>query len=84
MALIGLDKSSDIELWEYARANEFIIVTKDSDFEELSIKLGSPPKVIWIKSGNVNNDFILKVLTDNREHIKNLLSHSEVSCIEIY
>ena len=29
---IGLRASPDIDVWEYAARNEFVIVTKDSDF----------------------------------------------------
>ena len=32
VALLGMDKSTDIEIWDYAKENNFIIVTKDSDF----------------------------------------------------
>jgi len=40
-------------VWQYAKDNNFIIVTKDSDFYDLSLVQGSPPKVIWLQSGNV-------------------------------
>jgi len=49
---LGLGTSSDRDVWEYARLNAFIIVTKDADFSELSVLLGTPPKVIWIRRGN--------------------------------
>ncbi len=42
----------DSGIWDYARANEFIIVTKDTDYRILSNRLGTPPKVILITSGN--------------------------------
>ncbi len=84
VALIELDKVFDIYIWEYAKDNEFIIVTKDSDFEELSILYGSPPKVIWIKLGNVSNKVILEALIDNRELIRETLNNSDINCLEIY
>jgi len=42
----------DETVWEYARQNGFDLVTKDSDFSELSVLRGSPPKVIWLRIGN--------------------------------
>ncbi len=39
----------DREIWEFARAGGFIIVTADADFYELSAALGPPPKVIWLR-----------------------------------
>ena len=36
-------------MWEYAKANDFSIVTADADFYELATALGPPPKVIWLR-----------------------------------
>ena len=48
----GLDCSSDDEIWEYARLNGFAIVSKDADYNNLSVIRGSPPKVVWLLLGN--------------------------------
>jgi predicted nuclease of predicted toxin-antitoxin system len=48
----GLDRASDDQVWEHARLNGFAIVTKDEDFNNLSVVRGSPPKVIWLQLGN--------------------------------
>lgn len=48
----------DEEIWEYARDNNLIIITKDKDFRLKQIMFGSPPKIIHIKFGNLKfNDF---------------------------
>ncbi len=44
---LGLENSSDIEIFEFAKRNEFAIVTFDSDFCDLNIIKGYPPKIIW-------------------------------------
>jgi predicted nuclease of predicted toxin-antitoxin system len=49
---VGLDCATDDEVWEYSRMNEFAIVSKDEDYNNLSILLGTPPKVIWVQLGN--------------------------------
>jgi predicted nuclease of predicted toxin-antitoxin system len=49
---IGLDKAVDKDVWEYAKQNDFVIVSKDNDFQQLSLLYGSPPKVIWLRVGN--------------------------------
>ena len=49
---LGLDQSSALEVWNYAKKESFAIVTKDSDFGDLSLLLGFPPKVVWIRRGN--------------------------------
>ena len=43
---LGLDTAEDSIIWQYARENNFIVVTKDADFSELISIRGFPPKVI--------------------------------------
>lgn len=45
---IGLGQADDRVLWKYANQNDFTVVTRDSDFSELNVLRGFPPKVIWI------------------------------------
>jgi predicted nuclease of predicted toxin-antitoxin system len=44
----ALIRTPDIQIWEYAKAHAFAIITADADFYELSTTLGPPPKVIWL------------------------------------
>lgn len=39
----------DREIWEFAKARDFVIVTTDSDFYELATTVGPPPKVVWLR-----------------------------------
>jgi predicted nuclease of predicted toxin-antitoxin system len=48
----GLGSASDDVIWDYARVNGFALVTKDADYNDLSVLRGSPPKVIWLLVGN--------------------------------
>lgn len=59
----GLRGASDSEVWEYARENGFVIVSKDSDFSQRSSLYGGPPKVVWLRIGNCTTaraDFVLR------------------------
>ncbi|CAN5334724.1 hypothetical protein BH20ACI1_BH20ACI1_03450 [soil metagenome] len=47
------DEWSDSEIWNYAKANNLTIVTKDANFSHRSMVSSSPPKVIHIKIGNL-------------------------------
>lgn len=49
---IGMRGSPDPRIWDYARENDFIIVTKDNDYRALNRNLGHPPKVVLITLGN--------------------------------
>ena len=79
-----METATDDEIWEHAKNNNFVIVTKDSDFEELSLIKGTPPQIIWIKTGNTDNKTILNILTDNKTKIEELLNTPDISCIELY
>lgn len=48
----GLDCVDDDQIWQHAQLNGFVIVTKDADFNNLSVVRGNPPKVIWLILGN--------------------------------
>lgn len=49
---LGMRDATDTVIWEYAKANGFVIVSKDSDFQARSLLYGHPPKVIWLRVGN--------------------------------
>jgi predicted nuclease of predicted toxin-antitoxin system len=50
VALEGLRGTGDAAVWEFAKANGFVIVTADADFYEMVTTYGPPPKVIWLRS----------------------------------
>jgi predicted nuclease of predicted toxin-antitoxin system len=56
-------------IWEYAKTNEFIIVSKDADFHQRSILYGHPPKFIYLRVGNSPTSRITQILRDNVETI---------------
>jgi predicted nuclease of predicted toxin-antitoxin system len=58
----GLDCADDDQVWEHARLNGFAIVTKDADYNSLSVLRGSPPKVIWLLLGNCTTSQVEVVL----------------------
>jgi predicted nuclease of predicted toxin-antitoxin system len=46
---VGLDRADDMAVWDFARRQNLVIVTKDADFQERSLIAGAPPKVVWIR-----------------------------------
>ncbi|HKC63513.1 MAG TPA: DUF5615 family PIN-like protein [Pyrinomonadaceae bacterium] len=69
---LGLDRVSDKEVWEYARREGFLIVTKDADFSDLCMMLGFPPKVVWIRRGNCSTADIEMILRQHYSDIEAL------------
>jgi predicted nuclease of predicted toxin-antitoxin system len=54
---------SDTELWEYARKNELVIVSKDADFSARIIIQRPPPWVVHLRFGNLRLKDFHSVLT---------------------
>lgn len=82
----GLKNSEDFDIWDYAKTNNFSIVTFDSDFYDISLINGHPPKIIWIRTGNLTTDEIAKLLILRKAVIDKFLydeDYKELSCIEI-
>jgi predicted nuclease of predicted toxin-antitoxin system len=57
-----LDAVDDTIVWEFAKANGYTIVSKDSDFRQLSFLYGPPPKTIWRRIGNAPTATVAAVL----------------------
>jgi predicted nuclease of predicted toxin-antitoxin system len=58
---VGLHSQSDAAIWEFARDNDFVIVSKDDDFRQLALLRGAPPKVIWVSIGNAGTEEVLSL-----------------------
>ncbi len=80
---IGLGGGSDDEVWRYAKANDFMLVSKDSDFYEKSMLYGHPPKVIWIRRGNCTNRQIQLLLRNKAGLIVEFSQNPDISFIGI-
>lgn len=62
-------KASDHTIWHYAKAGGYCIISKDSDYYQLSILHGCPPKVIWLRVGNCSTTRIEQLLEQHRAAI---------------
>ena len=65
----GLDRATDEAVWSFAQKNGFVIVTKDSGFQERSQVTNSPPCVVWIRRGNCSTTQIEAMLRNHAEQI---------------
>lgn len=66
---LALTNTDDGIIWEYAKANGFVIVSKDSDFHQRSLLYGHPPKFIYLQVGNCPTSKIVQILRDNFDTI---------------
>jgi len=79
----GLINMPDKAIWDFAKENNFTIVTQDSDFNDLNSLYGFPPKIIWIRTGNLTTKAIFEILNDHLEELEPFAENPEFGCIEI-
>jgi predicted nuclease of predicted toxin-antitoxin system len=79
-----LAEKTDTEIWQFAKANDFCIVTQDADFAERSRLYGSPPKVVWLRCGNAPTSQVESLIRSGVEAIQELLNNPNLHCLELY
>ena len=82
----GLSDHEDSEIWQYAKNNDYVIVTFDSDYYDISIINGHPPKIIWIRTGNLTTNEIAQLMIHNEKAINSFLNNPEfmdIACLEL-
>jgi predicted nuclease of predicted toxin-antitoxin system len=79
-----LQDRTDTEIWEFAKVNDFCIVTQDVDFAERSRLYGFPPKVVWLRCGNTRTKQVEALLRSGASAIQELLSNPDFHCLELY
>lgn len=62
---MGLRDAPDITIFQAAKHDGIVVVTKDRDFVELVQRLGTPPQILWLTCGNMTN-----------KHLQHLLEHT--------
>src|SRR5438093_1577405 len=58
---VGLRDASDVQIFEASKQADVVLVTKDSDFSHLIERLGSPPRIIWLRCGNTSNERLRQI-----------------------
>ncbi len=74
---LGLRDAEDKEIFEAARRENAIVMTKDSDFVLFLDRLGAPPQVIWVTCGNTSNARLKDILTKTLPKALELLKSGE-------
>lgn len=74
---VGLRNAEDLEIFETAKAQDVIVMTKDSDFVNLVDRLGVPPQIIWLTCGNTSNARLREILSTTLPKALELLRAGE-------
>lgn len=82
-SLTGLDRATDSAVWLYAQAHDYVIVTKDADFNDVSVLRGFPPKVIWIRLGNCTTNDLENALRRGHADVVDFMNDPTVGVLEL-
>ena len=66
----GMDRADDVVVWEHAKREGFMILSKDSDFQQRSLLYGAPPQCIWLRIGNCSTTEIAKLIRKHAADIR--------------
>nr|WP_262510743.1 DUF5615 family PIN-like protein [Algoriphagus yeomjeoni] len=78
-----MENFSDKEIWEYAKRENFIIVTFDADFYHFSIVRQHLPKIIWIRSISQSTNVIEALFRKHLLDIQFFNEDATLSCLEL-
>ena len=73
---------SDSQLWQEAIKRSCVLVTKDTDFFERILLHGSPPKVIWIRTGNLRRKDLETLFLTHWPKILSLIQNADL--VEVF
>lgn len=82
----GLMNTEDLHIWSYAQRNSYTIVTFDADFYDISLINGHPPKIIWLRTGNLTKNDLARLLINRKYKILEFIRGQDfggVLCLEV-
>jgi predicted nuclease of predicted toxin-antitoxin system len=80
---LGLGGANDSAIWSAAREHDAMLVTRDEDFRHFSIRLGAPPKVIWVGLPNCSTAEVIRVLRSKEAVIRQFANDPDTTFLAI-
>ena len=82
--LLGMAEADDLSIWNFAKTNNLVIVTQDSDYSDWNKLRGAPPKIVWLRCGNASVDQIQQKLRSAADRILRMVSNTGVEVVEVW
>ena len=76
--------ADDISIWNYANKNGFTIISKDDYFEKIVLLRKAPPKLIYLKTYNLDTKKLVDLILENKDKIISFIDSDENYIFEIY
>jgi predicted nuclease of predicted toxin-antitoxin system len=74
---LGLCRAEDEEIFQAARTQAVVVMTKDEDFVQLVERFGPPPQILWITCGNTSDESLREILSIHFSTARALLESGE-------
>ena len=75
---LGLRHALDPEIFNEAKEQNVVVMSKDDDFIEMVDRLGPPPQIMWVTCGNTSNAKLKEILDKTLSQALELLNQGEV------
>jgi len=73
---VGLSGDDDERIWQLAKDEGFVIVTKDNDFLARALVRGHPPQIVQIRIGNASTRQIAELLRMRADDIAQFVAEN--------
>ncbi len=83
VADVDMLRTPDPDSWQYAKENDFTIITKDDDFLALAHRFGPPPKLIMVEMGNCSNALLAERLRESAPRLNEFVTHTRAGIIKL-
>lgn len=79
----NMDESEDEAIWQFAKENGFTIISKDADYNDMSLVFGFPPKIIWVRVGNCKLSDMERIIRSHSIAINDFFHNQALAILEI-
>lgn len=81
---VGLLNADDYQIWEYARQYDYTVVTFDRDIPAIESVRGFPPKIIWLRTGNLVNSAVVALFMNRLDEFARFIANQRKGCLMVY
>jgi predicted nuclease of predicted toxin-antitoxin system len=75
--------AQDVDIWQYAGSHGFTIISKDTDFDNLALLFGKPPKAIGIRLGNCSTQAVEILLRSSVDQIVTFIENEDETLLKL-
>lgn len=80
----GLYNADDYQIRDYGLRNEYTVVTFDKDIPAIESVRGFPPKITWLRTGNLTNSAVTALFMNRLDEFANFIANNHKGCLMVY